>query len=63
LGAISRIEQEKKRDKQQQANKGYWQNELDSLGIAPDQKKKLTSTNNLKTYLALSNRQCFGSIK
>jgi hypothetical protein len=41
LRTISRIEQEKKRLKQQQANKGYWQNELDSLGIAPDQKREI----------------------
>ena len=31
----------KKEQPQQQAKKGYWQNELDSLGIEPKQKKEL----------------------
>ena len=30
----------KKEQLQQQAKKGYWQNELDSLGIEPKQKKE-----------------------
>ena len=30
----------KKEQPQQQAKKGYWQNELDSLGIEPKQKKE-----------------------
>jgi archaellum component FlaC len=30
----------KKEQPQQQAKKGYWQNELDSLGIDPKRKKK-----------------------
>ena len=30
----------KKEQPQQQAKKGYWQNEIDSLGIEPKQKKE-----------------------
>jgi hypothetical protein len=31
----------KEEQQQQQAKNGYWQNELDSLGIEPKQKKEL----------------------
>ena len=31
---------EKKEEPQQTTKKGYWQNELDSLGIEPKQKKE-----------------------
>jgi hypothetical protein len=40
VATISKKEEEKEREQKQQANKGYWQNELDSLGIEPKQKKK-----------------------
>ncbi len=40
MATISKKEEEKEREQKQQANKGYWQNELDSLGIEPKQKKK-----------------------
>ncbi len=32
--------EEEEEQRQQQAKKGYWQNELGSLGIEPKQKKK-----------------------
>jgi hypothetical protein len=34
------LSKKKEQPPQQQAKKGYWQNELDSLGIEPKQKKK-----------------------
>jgi hypothetical protein len=34
-------EQEQQHQQQQQAKNGYWQNELDSLGIEPRQKTEL----------------------
>jgi hypothetical protein len=34
-------EQEQHQQQQQQAKNGYWQNELDSLGIEPKQKTEL----------------------
>ena len=40
MATISRKEEQKQREQQQQAKNGYWQNELDSLGIAPKQKKE-----------------------
>nr|MDQ3852448.1 hypothetical protein [Thermoproteota archaeon] len=36
---------EKEQRQQQQAKNGYWQNELDSLGIEPKQKKKELNDN------------------
>jgi hypothetical protein len=36
-------EQEQHHQQQQQAKNGYWQNELDSLGIEPKQKKELNN--------------------
>ena len=38
----------KKEQLQQQAKKGYWQNELDSLGIEPKQKKELNDDEELE---------------
>jgi hypothetical protein len=43
---IMPILSKKEEQRQQQAKKGYWQNELDSLGIEP---KNLAMTKNLKT--------------
>jgi hypothetical protein len=34
------LSKKKEQQQQQQAKKGYWQNELNSLGIEPKQKKK-----------------------
>jgi len=39
----------KKEQRHQQAKKGYWQKELDSLGIEPNKRKNSTMTKNLKT--------------
>ena len=42
MSIISKKAEEKQQQQQQQAKKGYWQNELDSLGILdPKQKKEL----------------------
>jgi hypothetical protein len=38
----------KEEEQQQQAKKGYWQNELDSLGIEPKQKKELSDDEELE---------------
>jgi hypothetical protein len=53
---IMPILSKKEEQRQQQAKKGYWQNELDSLGIEPKQKKELSDGEE-------SNRQCFRIIK
>jgi hypothetical protein len=45
MAKLSKKEEEKQ---QQQAKKGYWQNELDSLGIEPKQKKELSDDEELE---------------
>ena len=42
---------EQEQQRQQQAKNGYWQNELDSLGIEPKQKKKEELNDNNKEEL------------
>ena len=41
MAKLSKKEAEQQQQQQQQAKNGYWQNELDSLGIEPKQKKEL----------------------
>jgi hypothetical protein len=41
VSTLSKKEKEQQQQQQQQAKNGYWQNELDSLGIEPKQKKEL----------------------
>ena len=38
----------KKKNRQQHAKNGYWQNELDSLGIEPKEKKELDDKEELE---------------
>jgi DNA repair ATPase RecN len=45
MAKLSKKEEEKQ---QQQAKKGYWQNELDSLGIEPKEKKELSDDEELE---------------
>ncbi|MDQ3847893.1 MAG: hypothetical protein M3261_02940 [Thermoproteota archaeon] len=63
MATISRKEQEKKREKQQQASKGYWQNELDSLGIAPDQKKVINEDQELENLAHIIKQAMFQDYK
>lgn len=41
MAILSKKEEEEQQQQQRQAKNGYWQNELDSLGIEPKQKKEL----------------------
>ena len=41
MAILSKKEAKEEQQQQQQAKNGYWQNELDSLGIEPKQKKEL----------------------
>jgi hypothetical protein len=41
MATLSKKEAEQEQQQQQQAKNGYWQNELDSLGIEPKQKTEL----------------------
>jgi DNA repair ATPase RecN len=45
MAKLSKKEEEKQ---QQQAKNGYWQNELDSLGIEPKEKKELNDKEELE---------------
>ena len=41
MAILSKKEAKEEQQQQQQAKNGYWQNELDSLGIEPKQKNEL----------------------
>ncbi|MDF2726994.1 MAG: hypothetical protein K0S84_537 [Nitrososphaera sp.] len=41
MAILSKKEAEEEQQQQRQAKNSYWQNELDSLGIEPKQKKEL----------------------
>ena len=53
----------KKEQRQQQANKGYWQNELDSLGIEPKQKKELSDGEELENLADIIKQAMFQDYK
>jgi len=48
---------------QQQAKKGYWQNELDSLGIEPKQKKELNDDEELENLADIIKQAMFEDYK
>jgi hypothetical protein len=53
----------KKGQQQQQAKKGYWQNELDSLGIEPKQKKELNDDEELENLADIIKQAMFQDYK
>jgi hypothetical protein len=53
----------KKEQRQQQAKKGYWQNELDSLGIAPKTKKELNDNEELENLADIIKQAMFRDYK
>ena len=53
----------KKEQPQQQAKKGYWQNELDSLGIEPKQKKELNNDEELENLADIIKQAMFQDYK
>jgi hypothetical protein len=53
----------KEEQRQQQANKGYWQNELDSLGIEPKQKKELSDGEELENLADIIKQAMFQDYK
>jgi hypothetical protein len=52
-----------KEQSQQQAKKGYWQNELDSLGIEPKQKKELNDDEELENLADIIKQAMFQDYK
>jgi UDP-N-acetylenolpyruvoylglucosamine reductase len=45
---VAKLSKKEQQQQRQQAKNGYWQNELDSLGIEPKQKKNELNDNNNK---------------
>ncbi len=43
---MAKLSKKEEQEQRQQAKNGYWQNELDSLGIEPKQKKNELNDNN-----------------
>ena len=60
MATISKKEEEKQ---QQQAKNGYWQNELDSLGIQPKQKKELNDEEELENLADIIKQAIFQDYK
>ena len=58
---LSKKEEEQQR--QQQAKNGYWQNELDSLGIEPKQKKELNDKEELENLADIIKQAMFQDYK
>jgi hypothetical protein len=48
---------------QQQAKKGYWQNELDSLGIEPKQKEEVNDDEELENLADIIKQAMFQDYK
>jgi hypothetical protein len=45
---MAKLSKKEEEQLQQQAKNGYWQNELDSLGIEPKEKKELSDDEELE---------------
>ena len=56
-------EQEQQHQHQQQAKNGYWQNELDSLGIEPNQKTELNDKEELENLADIIKQAMFQDYK
>ena len=54
---------EEEQQLQQQTKKGYWQNELDSLGIQPKQKKELNDDEELENLADIIKQAMFQDYK
>ena len=54
---------EKKEQQRQQTKKGYWQNELDSLGIEPKQKKESNDDEELENLADIIKQAMFQDYK
>ena len=52
---MAKLSKKQEQEQRQQAKNGYWQNELDSLGIEPKQKKNELNDNNNKEEEELEN--------
>ena len=62
MATISKKEEEKQLQ-QQQAKNGYWQNELDSLGIEQKEKKELNDDEELENLADIIKQAMFQDYK
>jgi hypothetical protein len=60
---VATISKKEEEQRQQQAKKGYWQNELDSLGIEPKQKKELDDDEELENLADIIKQAMFQDYK
>jgi hypothetical protein len=65
MATLSRkeAEQEQHQQQQQQTKNGYWQNELDSLGIEPKQKTELNDKEELENLADIIKQAMFQDYK
>jgi hypothetical protein len=64
MAKLSKKEAEQEeQQQQQQAKNGYWQNELDSLGIEPKQKNELNDDDELKNLADIIKQAMFQDYK
>jgi hypothetical protein len=56
-------EQQQQQQQRQQAKNGYWQNELDSLGIEPKQKNELNDKEELENLADIIKQAMFQDYK
>jgi hypothetical protein len=61
MATLSKKEAEQ--EQRQQAKNGYWQNELDSLGIEPKQKKELNDKEELENLADIIKQAMFQDYK
>ena len=57
------LSKKKEQPPQQQAKRGYWQNELDSLGIEPKQKNELNDDEELENLADIIKQAMFQDYK
>jgi hypothetical protein len=57
------LSKKEEQQRQQQAKKGYWGNELDSLGIQPKQKKELNDEEELENLADIIKQAMFQDYK
>ena len=63
LAILSKKEVQQKQQQKQQATNGYWQNELDSLGIEPKRKTELDDEEELEKLTDIIKQAMFQDYK
>jgi hypothetical protein len=63
MAKLSKKEAEQEQQQRQQTKNGYWQNELDSLGIEPKQKTELNDKEELENLADIIKQAMFQDYK